>query len=287
MMPVVIAGPTASGKSGLAIELALKHGGEIICADSRQFYAGMAIGTACPDDEDLAKVPHHGYSMLDPKSDKMDAGLFVEFANKKIREIRGRGKRPILVGGTGLYLRALYYGLSDVPPSDKAVAHEIRERGHTLGLDGLYADLKSIDPITASLIKPQDAYRIMRALEIFQITGKLPSELRSSFARGKAELGAHWIYKKPDKSSLLITIEKRVHNMFKKGLMDEARCLRERLSPLHWALDVMGYKEALQVIDHELTLKDAMERTLIRHRQYAKRQYTWFNKESFYRHIIS
>src|SRR5579871_1333147 len=109
MRPLVIAGPTASGKSKLALRLAAKFNGEIICADSRQFYAGMAIGTACPSNEEQAMIPHHGYGMLDPQSQRMDAGCFVKFAREKIDEINKRGKRPILVGGGGLYLRALRY----------------------------------------------------------------------------------------------------------------------------------------------------------------------------------
>ena len=125
LVPLIIAGPTGSGKSSLALSLAKKYGGEIICADSRQFYAGMEIGTACPSKEDLKAIPHHGYGLLDPELEKMNAGAFFRFADQKIEAIKKRGKRPILVGGTGLYLRAFYYGLKDVPPSQKSVSLEI------------------------------------------------------------------------------------------------------------------------------------------------------------------
>src|SRR5688572_25955322 len=121
LTPLVLAGPTASGKSSLALGLAKKHHGEIICADSRQFYARMAIGTARPSDDDMKAVAHHGYGILDPKTDKIDAGFFVDFAKRTIADVQARHKRPILVGGTGLYIRALHYGLRDVPKSQKSI----------------------------------------------------------------------------------------------------------------------------------------------------------------------
>jgi len=287
MRPLVIAGPTASGKSKLALRLAAKFNGEIICADSRQFYAGMAIGTACPSNEEQAMIPHHGYGMLDPQSQRMDAGCFVKFAREKIDEINKRGKRPILVGGGGLYLRALRYGLNDVPPSDKNVAQALKSQVKILGVNHLYNELKRIDEDTAHLIKPEDSYRITRALEIFRITNEKPSQLRQSFFSDVVSLGAHWVYKKPDKAALLLTLTRRAQEMFDGGLIDEAANLRERLPADHWVLSVMGYQEALQLVDKKLSKDQAIERTVIRHRQYAKRQYTWFNKEKFYRIINS
>lgn len=286
MMAIVIAGPTASGKSSLAIDLALKHGCEIICADSRQFYRGMNIGTACPSDEDLKRVVHHGYGILDPANDKIDAGFFIRFAREKIEEIQSKKRRPILVGGTGLYLRALRYGLQDVPKSDDTITRTLVERCEKNGLDALYHELMTKDPKSSLIIKPTDRYRIMRALEIFEITKRAPSSLRHSFLDGKPQINAHWIYKKPDKKDLSQKIEGRVATMFEQGLTEEALRLRKQLPEGHWALDVMGYQEAILYVKNELDLKKAIERTAIRHRQYAKRQYTWFNKESFYRWII-
>ncbi len=286
MMPLVIAGPTASGKSSLAMRLAKKFSGEIICADSRQIYRGMTIGTACPSEEDMKVVPHHGYGLFDPKSEKMDAGYFVKFAHEKIQEVTARGHRPILVGGTGLYLRALYYGMTDVPQSNKDVLSEIVNRCEQVGLGKLYEELKRIDPDGARIIRPEDRYRIVRALEIYSITRKPPSQLRKSFMSAKPKIDAHFVYKKPAKATLLKQIERRVQDMFREGLVDEAKKLRDSLSGSHWALSVMGYQEALAVLDNELTINQAIERTTIRHRQYAKRQYTWFNKERFYRFVI-
>ncbi len=284
-MPLVIAGPTAGGKSGLALKLAQKHRGEIICADSRQFYARMAIGTACPTKEEMGKVVHHGYGLIDPKSQKIDAGFFIRYALEKIKEIQARNNRPILVGGTGLYLRSLHYGLGDVPPSDKNVSDMLLNRLKIEGIEKLYQELKKIDEKTASKISPNDSYRIMRALEIYLLTKKPPSVLRESFNQGP-KLLAHWVYKKPEKTLLLENITSRVKHMFQAGLLDEAEKLGQYLPKDHWALKVMGYEEALAFIHKEITLEKAIEKTIILHRQYAKRQYTWFNKESFYRFIV-
>jgi len=285
MMPLVIAGPTASGKSSLAFRLARIYGGEIICADSRQFYRGMDIGTACPSLDEQIVVPHHGYGQLDPKVQRMDAGSFVAFANQKIQEIVARGKRPILVGGTGLYLRALYFGMGNVPKSDKNISQEIVKNSEQLGLN-LYDELQKIDPLSAKRIRPEDRYRIVRALEIFSLTKMPPSQLRQSFTDGRAKLRAHFIYKRPPKILLQKYIEERVHDMFAKGLLDEAKTLRENLPAGHWAFSVTGYQEAFGILDHELTVGQAIDKIAQRHRQYAKRQYTWFNKERFYRFII-
>lgn len=287
LMPMIIAGPTASGKSTLALKLARAHDGEIICADSRQFYADMAIGTACPTKEEQSLVPHHGYGIVDAKTTKIDAGFFINFATKKIKEIQERKRRPILVGGTGLYLRALYYGLLDVPPSRKDITAMLEERCNNEGLSHLYDELKKIDPESLHIIKETDRYRIMRALEIYYVTGQKPSGLRKSFNQKEPQIIAHWIYKRPEKESLIKQIENRVKSMFNDGLVDEASYLRSQLSENHWSLSVMGYYEALMYLNKKISLDCAIERTFIRHRQYAKRQYTWFDKEPFYRWKIN
>lgn len=285
-MPVVIAGPTAGGKSSLALSWAQKFDGEIICADSRQFYSHMAIGTACPTKEEMELVPHHGFGLIDPKSQKIDAGFFVSFALEKIAEVQDRNKRPILVGGTGLYLRSLYYGLGDIPPSDKNLSAKLEARADQEGIGKLYQELLLIDPRSAQIISPNDRYRILRALQIFYLTKKPASALRASFKAKSSQILAHWVYKKPSRPKLLENIEKRVRLMFEQGLLDEAQKLADYLPKDHWALKVMGYEEALGYLNQELSLEQSIERTIIRHRQYAKRQYTWFNKESFYRFIV-
>lgn len=285
LLPLIIAGPTASKKSKLAMYLAERHRGEIICADSRQFYAGMSIGTAAPNSNDLKRVVHHGYGTIDPAHTKIDAGFFVRFAEDVIKEVQSRNKRPILVGGTGLYLRALRFGFINIPSSNRHITEEIERRGEKIGLDGLYEELKRIDQQSADTIKPTDRYRIVRALEIYAITKQKPSVLRQSFSLEEPRLMAHWRYQCPDREQLIKNIEARVEIMFERGLIEEAIALRNRLHPEHWALQIMGYQEALMFVDTKIDLAEAKMRTVIRHRQYAKRQFTWFNKEQFYRRI--
>lgn len=285
-MPIVIAGPTASGKSALAVELALRHNGEIICADSRQFYAHMNIGTAGPSLHDREAVPHHGYGMLDLNLHKIDAGYFLQFAQKTIAEIQSRNRRPIVVGGGGLYLRSLRYGLLDVPPSNPRIASMLEKRCDEIGLLRMHDELLKIDPACANGIHRQDRYRIVRALEIFYASGLRPSSIRQSFKIAKPKLLAHWVLKKPQRELLVKRIESRVIEMFDQGLVEEAIALSERVPHDHWCLNVMGYREALMLADQRISKEMAIEQTVIRHRQYAKRQYTWFNKEPFYRLVI-
>lgn len=283
LTPIIIAGATGSGKSALALELARKHHGEIICADSRQFYQHMRIGTASPSDDDLKAVPHHGFNTVDPVMAKVDAGSFIEFANRTIREVEGRGKRPILVGGTGLYLRALRFGLSDVPKSDPEIVKKLQEECDQLGLEKLYEELIRVDPGSGERIKSHDRYRIVRALEIFRQSKKPPSAIRQSFYQQIPKINAHWVLKTCNRELLLTKLHARVKLMFLEGLIEEARNLRAIVGPEHWALTVMGYYEALLVIDNKLSFNDAIERVFIRHRQYSKQQNTWFKKEQFYR----
>ena len=282
LTPIIIAGATASGKSGLALKLALKHGGEIICADSRQFYKFMRIGTASPSDEEMRMVPHHGYNFVDPQNQKIDAGFFIDFVKKHIILLQKRKVRPIIVGGTGLYLRALRFGLSDVPRSDPEIISLLEQECLEHGLGRLYERLLDFDPESTVLIKASDKYRIMRALAILQQTKEKPSSLRQSFAQKIPQIKAHWLLNIVDKANLEARIRARVKVMFASGLLEEACALRSILSPAHWALDVMGYKEALLYADKIMSYENMIEQVVIRHRQYAKRQLSWFKKEEFY-----
>ncbi|HXW60926.1 MAG TPA: tRNA (adenosine(37)-N6)-dimethylallyltransferase MiaA, partial [Myxococcota bacterium] len=195
LTPVIIAGATGSGKSSLALSMALKFDGEIICADSRQFYRFMQIGTASPNEEERALIPHHGFNIVDPLSKKVDAGFFVTFALTAIARCHEQRKRPITVGGTGLYLRALRYGLNDVPQSDKTIASSLEKECNERGLAAMYEELATIDPSSMRLIMPNDRYRVLRALEIYRKTKTLPSALRTSFSLKKPVIHAHWLLK--------------------------------------------------------------------------------------------
>lgn len=282
VMPLIIAGSTGSGKSALALRLALKFNGEIICADSRQFYSHMCIGTASPSAHERALVPHHGFNIVDPRQRKIDAGFFVSFAHDAIVSCQKRGKRPIVVGGTGLYLRALRYGLHDVPQSDKAVLARLEEECETRGLHQLYEELALVDPASVQLILPQDRYRIVRALEIYRKTGLPPSALRKSFSARKSLIKAHWLLKLAPPDSFEERLKERVISMLDEGLVEEACQLRALLPEGHWALKVMGYEEALAFNDGLLDKAMLIEKIFIRHRQYARRQRKWFRNEGYH-----
>ena len=284
LIPLIIAGPTGSGKSSLAIKLALKHKGEIICADSRQCYKHMDIGSAAPSIQEKNLIPHHGYGIIDPAKEKMDAGLFVKLTTDFIADIQKRGKRPIIVGGTGLYLRALRYGIINLPTNQKKLREDLEKECLNIGLDKMYERLKSIDEHSASFIKSNDKMRILRALEIFLLTNKKPSELRTNFLQ-EPNIKAHWLLVKINKEKLLNNLFLRSKIMFEQGLLEEALHLKKILAANHWALETMGFKQALQYLNNEISLNDAIELTFIAHRQYAKRQLTWFKKESFYKEI--
>jgi tRNA dimethylallyltransferase len=287
--PVVIAGPTACGKSALAMALAERLSGELICADSRQVYVGMRVGTAGPSDDELARVPHHLFHVVDP-STSFDAGAFVGAAKLAIADITSRGHLPIVVGGTGLYLRSLRFGLSDVPPQSEAVRAQLALELKTLGVAALHARLAQLDPESATRIGQNDAVRVVRALEIMEITGKKPSSLRKSHvqsAQQQAQLDAHWLLLWPDRQWLAARLRQRVAEMLKDGLIEETKRLREAhpMAKVPSVLDTMGYEEAGAILDGKLTIQEAAERIFLRHNAYVKRQLTWFKKETWWQRL--
>jgi tRNA dimethylallyltransferase len=277
--PYVIGGPTGSGKSAYALELAQKIDGEIICADSRQVYARMVIGTASPTEEEKALVPHHNYNIVDTR-DSYDAGRFVADTDRAVAEIQARGKTPILVGGTGLYLRCWRYGLSDVPERNEKVRQGLQAELAERGLPSLYDELIRVDEDSAQKIMANDAFRIVRALEIFRATQEKPSTLRKShFDTTRVE--AQWLLFRPIREELNARLLIRTKNMFESGLVDEAIALRQHLGE-HPLLQTIGYKESLEYADGIIDKAAAIERTFIRTRQYAKRQASWFAKETYW-----
>lgn len=279
LTPIVIAGPTASGKSALAMKLALELGGEIVCADSRQIYQRMSIGTACPSVQEYEQVCHHGFERLDPK-ENYSAGQFIEDTDAYILEIQARQKRPILVGGTGLYLRAWRFGLDDVLPADLQIRANLDQQD----LPSLYERLKLVDPESAVLIKPSDSVRIKRALEIYEISGAKPSALRQTDWAREPRVQATWFLLRPAMSELDTHLRTRVSQMFDQGLVQEAVLLRDYLGEqdLCERLKTPGYLEALELSEQKIGLEQAKERVFRRHRQYAKRQNTWFKKETWW-----
>lgn len=278
-IPWVIAGPTASGKSALAIALAQRSGGVIVCADSRQVYEDMKIGAAAPSETERRLVPHHGYNVIPPE-ERYDAGRFVTDTDRIVEGATAQGRRPLLVGGSGLYLRCWRHGFDEVPGSDPGcratLEAELAERGSI----ALHERLCDIDSVAAAAISPNDPVRIVRALEIFLATGRRPSELRTGHdANASPRVTARWLLLEPDPSWLSDQITARAMAMWEAGLVEEAARLRERLGADHPLLCTMGYEEALASYDGHLLRDEAIARIAKRQRAYAKRQRTWFRKE--------
>jgi tRNA dimethylallyltransferase len=276
---VVIAGPTASGKTRLSLKLAEYFDIEIISADSRQVYKYLDIGTAKPEPDELRKVPHHFISILEP-DDYYSAGKFGEEAREKIREIKSRDKIPVAAGGSGLYIKALCEGLfSEEEPENNA---EIRENLNIKliesGRESLFDELKKIDPASADNYPDKNPVRIIRALEYFHSTGKL-------FSEAKLETPGHSLnykifYIDFPRETLYDRINRRTEEMWERGLEEETRkVLNMGYSPELNSLNTVGYKECISYFAGDFTRQQAIEKMKQNTRRYAKRQTTWFRKQ--------
>lgn len=276
---VAVLGPTASGKTALAVHLALIFDGEIVNFDSLQLYRGMEIGTAKPGPEERRGVPHHLLDLLDPP-DVFNAGAWAELARPVIQAISDRGRLPVLVGGTGFYLRALLDGLSDGPPRCDELRKRLLDR-QSRRPGSLHRILSRLDPDTAARIHPNDVNKTVRALEICLLAGRPATELFKQ--QGKAKLAEYRALKLcllPDRAALRERIEMRCRRMFDAGLVDEVRSLLDSGVPRDAkAFESIGYRQALDVVEGRATVAEAMEATRIATSQYAKRQCTWFRKE--------
>ena len=274
-------GPTASGKSRLAMALAARFPMEIISVDSAQVYRGMDIGTAKPDARERAEVPHHLIDIIDP-NEAYSAARFRDEALRLIKEIHGRRRIPVLVGGTMLYFKALREGLSNLPSANPAIREDIDVEAARRGWPALHADLSKIDPVAASRIKIGDTQRIQRALEIYRITGTSLSNLLGEASYTKADAEASFralgIALMPaDRALLHKGIANRMEKMLQAGLVDELRGLRERF-PLDAKLPSMrcvGYRQAWEHLEGKLSIGELLDRAIIATRQLAKRQLTW------------
>jgi tRNA dimethylallyltransferase len=275
-----IVGPTASGKSALAVALAKKLGGEIVSADSMLVYKGMDIGTAKPTKKERGGILHHGLDLI-PPTKSFSVFAYRQFALKAIRATLKRGKIPILAGGTGFYVRALLEGLSPLPGTHAAIRRELEREALEKGLPALYKRLLKLDPPRAKAIGPHNQRRILRALEIYLVSGKKPSQT-SPKTPGLRELGYRpvviGIHR--DRDALYRKINRRVDTMFRKGLVREVKRLaRKKLS--RTALQGVGYKETLDWIygKSERPLAEVKDRIKQTTRHFAKRQWTWFKRE--------
>jgi len=271
-------GPTASGKSALALELAERFGGEIVTVDSAQVYRGLDVGTAKPSAADRARVPHHLVDVIDPTA-SYSAAAFVRDALACVADIRARGRMPILCGGTMLYFKALTEGLSALPRANAAVRAELDSRAAQEGWPALHAELARVDPVTASRLAPNDAQRIQRALEVQRTTGQPISALQGRRETATDTLGATLALAliPSDRAQLHATIAQRFQRMLDAGLVDELRGLRQRyaLDPALPSMRCVGYRQAWQYLDGEIDVARLRETGIAATRQLAKRQLTW------------
>jgi tRNA dimethylallyltransferase len=278
-LPVVLLmGPTASGKSRLALELAARRTVEIVSVDSAQVYRGMDIGTAKPSAHERAQVPHHLLDIIDP-SEAYSAARFAEDARRLIGEIRARGRIPLLVGGTMLYFKALDDGLSELPAADPALRRHLEAQAAELGWPALHARLAQADPVTAARLHPNDQQRIQRALEILQATGQPPSAFYAQARKdGGLEGAVARIALMPaDRAVLHRRIDRRFDAMIEQGFVDEVRRLHAR-GDLHAELPsirAVGYRQLWTHLQGDCGLDEAIDRGKAATRQYAKRQLTW------------
>jgi tRNA dimethylallyltransferase len=270
-------GPTAAGKTDLALELAAELPVEIISVDSAMVYRGLDIGTGKPDRGVLASVPHHLVDILDP-SERYSAGQFVRDASKLIEEIRSRGKVPLFVGGTMLYFKALTQGIADLPEADAEVRADIDARGVKIGWPAMHAELAQIDPVAAQKILPNDAQRIQRALEVYRLTGLPLSVLHARTVRQTLKDNVLSLVWSPAiRSTLYDRIAVRFDRMMAMGFLDEVRGLRFRadLSPDLPALRSVGYRQLWGHLAGEYALGEAVHLGVIATRQLARRQLIW------------
>lgn len=276
---IAIVGPTAAGKSALALHLAERLNGEVVNYDSVQVYRGFDIGTGKLLPRERRGIPHHLVDCLDP-ADDFTAGDFRREALTALGEIRNRSKLPILVGGTGLYLRALLLGLFEGPPRSEDLRTRLRHLAERRGRGFVHRLLKRLDPATAGRIDPQDLQKVIRAVEVCLLARQALSSLH---ARGREPLQGFRCVKiglNPDRSELYARIDRRVEQMFASGLREEVRCILARPDSQRMkALGALGYRQVVAALRGEITWQDAVRETQTATRQYAKRQMTWFRRE--------
>lgn len=274
----IIAGPTASGKTSVAVSLAKRLNGEVVSADSMQIYDEIYIGTARPMPNEMQGVPHHLLGFL-PLCEPYSVARYIEDADCSFREIFDRGRTPIMCGGTGLYIQSFSENVRFFPhePSEE-LRVQLKQRAETQGGEALLNELREIDPETAARLHVNDLHRIIRALEVFYTTGQTISEqARLSKAEPSPYDRCLFLLNYRDRDILYDRIERRVDQMLKDGLLDEARCVYND-APRATVLQAIGYKELLPYLRGETTLERAVEQLKIGTRHYAKRQLSWFNR---------
>lgn len=276
---IIIAGPTASGKTSTSVELAKMLNGEIICVDSMQIYKKMNIGTAKVTKNEMQGIPHHMIDIVEP-FENFSVSDFVVLAKEKITDIISRGKMPILVGGTGLYYESLIYPFNlGGAKSDSIIKEKLYKELEQFGAEYLYNKLKEIDPLDAEKIHPNNTKRLIRALEIYELTGNT----KSNFAQNKElQYDLEFFVLNWDREVLYSRIEKRVDIMFESGLENEIQqLLTDGITFDMQSMQGIGYKEFKEYFSGKINLQEVKNKIILNTRHYAKRQLTWFKRYNF------
>ena len=277
---VAVVGPTASGKTALGVEIAKEFNGEVVSADSMQIYKGLDIATAKPTEEEMQGIPHHLVGILD-RDVSFSVADYVELAKKSIEDIASRGKLPVLVGGTGLYISSLLDGIvfPDIK-SDENVRKRIQKEIDELGAEAVFEKLKAADPETAAELHPNNKVRVIRALEVYELTGRKLSEYKAESRKYPSPydaviigIGAY------DRSKLYDRINMRVDKMLENGLIDEAKEVF-LAGGMKTSANAIGYKELIPYFENKSDLNTCIEKIKQETRRYAKRQLTWFRKNA-------
>ncbi len=276
---IVIAGPTASGKTSLGVELAKKINGEVISADSMQIYKDMTIGTAKPTPEETENIPHYLIDFVSP-DERYSVADFKKDAEEKIDEILAKGKVPIIVGGTGLYIDSLVYGIEfpDIEYDEEYRNSLMKEAETEEGLNKLYEEAKKIDPEAMEKISQSDKKRISRVLEIYHATGKTKTELEIK-SREKGVKYDYIVFAIDwDREKLYERINLRVDIMIEQGLVDEVKNVYNKYEKFPTAMQGLGYKEVVEYLEGKISFEEMVEKIKLETRHFAKRQLTWFRK---------
>lgn len=277
---IIICGPTGIGKTSVAINLAKAIGGEIVSADSMQLYRFMNIGTASPSAKEQKAATHHLIDVADPDED-FDAAKFAAAAREAITDIISRDRTPFVVGGTGLYVKALMHGLFRARPADPDVLMRLKKEAAEAGAHSLHAQLSTLDPAAAEKIHPNDAFRIVRALEVVTSTGRPASDHRRSHGFSELHYDALKIGLTMDRGDLYNRINKRVDMMLERGLLGEVKMLMGNgYAPSLKSMQAIGYRHMVEFLNGETGWEEAVDTLKRDTRRYAKRQFTWFKADS-------
>ncbi len=270
-----LTGPTASGKTSIGIELAGLIDAEIISLDSMAVYRDLDISTAKPTQEQRARVRHHLLDVVEP-NEEYSLANYVAAAESCVRDLRARGKEALFVGGTPLYLKALLRGIFSGPPADWEFRREVAAEVQRVGVEALHARLAQVDPLSAHKLHPHNLRRIIRALEVYKITGQPISHLQRQFEEGRDAADCRVYVLQWRRPQLHFRIDQRVDRMFAQGLVDEIRSVLDKYEVSRTAAQAVGFREVVSLLRHECDEAETIRRVKVRTRRFARRQETWF-----------